>query len=212
MVVGGRRWSLLFLGHVSPASCPGARPRHYPPSVGGSAKLEPAPQSLWSRSRTFGALCRWPPRTQSMAGGAQANPKGCRRKVLGRHSSRWRGPSLKASSPVRTSRYVLALLGWKPPWEGRSHPVPPGSAPLGALLPRGAGQVGGIQIFLEVLVTGLGQQEPGPQCCLGHPGTALMAPVMIMRPKKEQQAQNCRKAEGRDSGPGFLPLADLAWL
>lgn len=115
---------------------------------------------------------------------------------------------------------TVSFLSWKlmqggdahSQWEGRSHPVPPGSAPLGALLPRGAGQVGGIQILLEVLVTGLGQQEPGPQCCLGHPGTALMAPVMTMRPEKEQQAQNCRKAEGRDSGPGFLLLADLAWL
>lgn len=90
--------------------------------------------------------------------------------------------------------------------------MPPGSAVLGALPPRGAGQVGGVQIFLKVLITGLGQQEPGHRCRLGHPGTALMVPVMIMRPRKGQQAQNCRKAEGQDSAPGFLPLSDLAWL
>ncbi|XP_006924614.1 group IIF secretory phospholipase A2 [Pteropus alecto] len=43
-----------------------------------------------------------------MADGAQANPKGFRRKVLVRRSSRWRGPSLRATSPLRTSRSSLA--------------------------------------------------------------------------------------------------------
>lgn len=114
---GGRRRSLLFLGHVSPASRSGALPWHYPASVGGSVKLEPAPQSLWSRLRIFGALCCWPPRTQNMADGAQANPKGFKKKVLVRHPFGWRGPSLRASSALRTSRYVPAPLGWRPPWK-----------------------------------------------------------------------------------------------
>lgn len=114
---GGRRRSLLFLGHVSPASCSRALPWHYRASVGSSVKLEPAPQSLWSRLRIFGALCRWPPRTQNMADGAQANPKGFKKKVLVRHPFGWRGPSLRASSALRTSRYVPAPLGWNPLWK-----------------------------------------------------------------------------------------------
>lgn len=117
VVARGRRWSLLFLGHVSPSSCPGALPWHYPVSVGGSEKLGPTPQSFWSRSQTFGALCCWPPRTQNMADGAQANPKGFRKKVLVKHPSGWRGPNLRASSS-RTSRYVPAPLGWSLPWRG----------------------------------------------------------------------------------------------
>lgn len=110
VVVGGRGWSLLFLGHVSPASCPGALPLPDPASVGGSEKLGPTPQSLWSISQTFGALCRWPPRTLNMADGVQANPKGFRKMVLVRHPSGWRGPNLRASSS-RTSRYVPAPWG-----------------------------------------------------------------------------------------------------
>lgn len=30
MTAGGKRWSQSFLGHLSPASCPGALPQHYP--------------------------------------------------------------------------------------------------------------------------------------------------------------------------------------
>lgn len=58
--------------------------------------------------------------------------------------------------------------------------------------PGGAGQVGGAQIFQEVLITGLGQQAAG------HQGMALMAPGMTMRPRSEQQALNRRKVEGPD--------------
>lgn len=46
-----------------------------------------------------------------MADGAQANPKGFRKKVLVSYPSGRRGPSLRASSPSRTSRYVPAILG-----------------------------------------------------------------------------------------------------
>ncbi|XP_008588958.1 PREDICTED: group IIF secretory phospholipase A2 [Galeopterus variegatus] len=44
-----------------------------------------------------------------MADGAQANPKGFRRKVLVRRLPGWRGPGLRAPSPVRTSRCSLCL-------------------------------------------------------------------------------------------------------
>ncbi|XP_019317154.1 group IIF secretory phospholipase A2 [Panthera pardus] len=44
-----------------------------------------------------------------MADGAQANPKVLRKKVLVRHPSRWRGPSLRASFPWRTSRSSLGM-------------------------------------------------------------------------------------------------------
>ncbi|XP_001501736.1 group IIF secretory phospholipase A2 isoform X1 [Equus caballus] len=43
-----------------------------------------------------------------MADGAQANPKGFRKKVLVSYPSGRRGPSLRASSPSRTSRSSLA--------------------------------------------------------------------------------------------------------
>uniref|UniRef100_A0A8C9B539 Phospholipase A2 group IIF n=1 Tax=Phocoena sinus TaxID=42100 RepID=A0A8C9B539_PHOSS len=56
-----------------------------------------------------------------MADGAQANPKEFRKKGLVRHPSGWRGPSLRASSPLRNSRYMPASLGWSPPW--RAHPL-----------------------------------------------------------------------------------------
>nr|XP_019566784.1 PREDICTED: group IIF secretory phospholipase A2 [Rhinolophus sinicus] len=45
-----------------------------------------------------------------MADGAQANPKGFKKKVLVRHPFGWRGPSLRASSALRTSRSSLALM------------------------------------------------------------------------------------------------------
>ncbi|KAI5768255.1 PLA2G2F [Gulo gulo luscus] len=44
-----------------------------------------------------------------MADGAQANPRAFRKKVLVRHPSGWRGPSLRASSPWRTSRSSLGM-------------------------------------------------------------------------------------------------------
>ncbi|XP_057571213.1 group IIF secretory phospholipase A2 [Hippopotamus amphibius kiboko] len=44
-----------------------------------------------------------------MADGPQANPKGFRKKGLVRHPSGWRGPSLRASSPSRTSRSHLGM-------------------------------------------------------------------------------------------------------
>uniref|UniRef100_A0A8C4M550 Phospholipase A2 n=1 Tax=Equus asinus asinus TaxID=83772 RepID=A0A8C4M550_EQUAS len=108
VVVGGRGWSLLFLGCVSPASYPGASPWHYSASVRGS-ELGPAPQGLRSRLRTLQALCCWPLGTQNMADGAQANPKGFRKKVLVSYPSGRRGPSLRASSPSRISRSSLAV-------------------------------------------------------------------------------------------------------
>lgn len=58
--------------------------------------------------------------------------------------------------------------------------------------PGGAGQVGGAQVFLKVLIAGLGQQEAG------HQGMVLMAPGMTMRPRNEQQALNRGKVEGPD--------------
>ncbi|XP_058892859.1 LOW QUALITY PROTEIN: group IIF secretory phospholipase A2 [Kogia breviceps] len=42
-----------------------------------------------------------------MADGPQANSKEFRKKRLVRHSSGWRGPSLRASSPLRNSRSYL---------------------------------------------------------------------------------------------------------
>ncbi|XP_059974408.1 LOW QUALITY PROTEIN: group IIF secretory phospholipase A2 [Mesoplodon densirostris] len=42
-----------------------------------------------------------------MADGTQANPKEFRKKGLVRHPSGWRGPSLRASSPLRNSRSYL---------------------------------------------------------------------------------------------------------
>lgn len=118
VVGGGRRRGLLFLGHLSPAFCSGALPRAILPVLSGSVKLRPAPRGLWSTSWTFGALCLWTPRTQNMADGAQVNPKGFKKKVLVRHPVGWRGPSLRASSPLRTSRYVPAPLGWNHLWRG----------------------------------------------------------------------------------------------
>ena len=113
----GGRWSLLFLGHVSPASCPGALPRHY--SATATARSWGLLPRLWGGSRlSLSALCSWPPRTQNMADGAQANPKEFRKKGLVRQPSGWRGPSLRASSPLRNSRYMPASLGWSPPWRG----------------------------------------------------------------------------------------------
>ncbi|XP_023981092.1 LOW QUALITY PROTEIN: group IIF secretory phospholipase A2 [Physeter macrocephalus] len=44
-----------------------------------------------------------------MADGAQANPKEFRKKELVRHSSGWRAPSLRASSPLRNSRSYLGM-------------------------------------------------------------------------------------------------------
>ncbi|XP_036770399.2 group IIF secretory phospholipase A2 [Manis pentadactyla] len=44
-----------------------------------------------------------------MACGVQASPRGFRKKVLVRHPSGWRGPSLRASSPSRTSRSLLGM-------------------------------------------------------------------------------------------------------
>ncbi|XP_024605748.1 LOW QUALITY PROTEIN: group IIF secretory phospholipase A2 [Neophocaena asiaeorientalis asiaeorientalis] len=44
-----------------------------------------------------------------MADGAQANPKEFRKKGLVRHPSGWRGPSLRASSPLRNSRSYLGM-------------------------------------------------------------------------------------------------------
>uniref|UniRef100_A0A8C8YTG6 Phospholipase A2 n=1 Tax=Prolemur simus TaxID=1328070 RepID=A0A8C8YTG6_PROSS len=44
-----------------------------------------------------------------MADGAQANPKGFRKKVLVRCPSGWRGPSLGASCSLRTSRCSLGV-------------------------------------------------------------------------------------------------------
>ncbi|XP_024409857.2 group IIF secretory phospholipase A2 [Desmodus rotundus] len=44
-----------------------------------------------------------------MADGAQANPKGFRKKVLVRHPSGWRGSNLRASFSSRTSRSSLAM-------------------------------------------------------------------------------------------------------
>ncbi|XP_059231011.1 group IIF secretory phospholipase A2 isoform X2 [Mustela nigripes] len=44
-----------------------------------------------------------------MADGAQANPRVFRKKVLVRHLSGWRGPSLRASSPRRSSRSSLGM-------------------------------------------------------------------------------------------------------
>ncbi|KAL0603232.1 Group IIF secretory phospholipase A2 [Plecturocebus cupreus] len=44
-----------------------------------------------------------------MAEGAQANPKGFKKKVLGRCPSRARGPSFRASCPSRTSRSSLGM-------------------------------------------------------------------------------------------------------
>nr|XP_020038892.1 group IIF secretory phospholipase A2 [Castor canadensis] len=44
-----------------------------------------------------------------MADGAQANPKGFRKKVLVRRSSEGRGPSLRASPPWRISRSSLGV-------------------------------------------------------------------------------------------------------
>ncbi|XP_036996032.2 group IIF secretory phospholipase A2 [Artibeus jamaicensis] len=44
-----------------------------------------------------------------MADGAQANPKGFRRKVLVRRPSGWRGSNLRASFSLRTSRSSLAM-------------------------------------------------------------------------------------------------------
>ncbi|XP_032158917.1 group IIF secretory phospholipase A2 isoform X2 [Mustela erminea] len=44
-----------------------------------------------------------------MADGAQANPRVFRKKVLVRHLSGWRGPSLRASSPWRSSRSSLGM-------------------------------------------------------------------------------------------------------
>ncbi|KAF0875678.1 group IIF secretory phospholipase A2 [Crocuta crocuta] len=44
-----------------------------------------------------------------MADGAQANPRVLRKKELVRHPSRWRGPSLRASFPWRTSRSSLGM-------------------------------------------------------------------------------------------------------
>ncbi|XP_019522201.1 PREDICTED: group IIF secretory phospholipase A2 [Hipposideros armiger] len=51
-----------------------------------------------------------------MADGAQANPKGFKKRVLVRHPFGWRGPSLSASSPLRTSSlatmkfFAIAIL------------------------------------------------------------------------------------------------------
>ncbi|XP_045836613.1 group IIF secretory phospholipase A2 isoform X3 [Meles meles] len=44
-----------------------------------------------------------------MADGAQANPRVFRKKVLVRHPPGWRGPSLGATSPWRTSRSSLGM-------------------------------------------------------------------------------------------------------
>ncbi|XP_039084870.1 group IIF secretory phospholipase A2 [Hyaena hyaena] len=44
-----------------------------------------------------------------MADGAQANPRVLRKKELVRHPSRWRGPSLRASFPWKTSRSSLGM-------------------------------------------------------------------------------------------------------
>uniref|UniRef100_A0A8C5KPH1 Phospholipase A2 n=1 Tax=Jaculus jaculus TaxID=51337 RepID=A0A8C5KPH1_JACJA len=44
-----------------------------------------------------------------MAGGAQANPKEFKKKVLVERASGWRGPNLKASPPVSTSRPSLGM-------------------------------------------------------------------------------------------------------
>ncbi|XP_007175232.2 LOW QUALITY PROTEIN: group IIF secretory phospholipase A2 [Balaenoptera acutorostrata] len=44
-----------------------------------------------------------------MADGAQANPKEFRKKGLVRQPSGWRGPSLRASSPLRNSRSYLGM-------------------------------------------------------------------------------------------------------
>lgn len=105
-----------FLGHVSPASCPGAQPRHCAATVCHGVKLGPAAQSFWSGSQVLRALCRWPLRTQDMADGAQANPKGFRKKMPVRHPVAGRGASLRTQAPSRTSRYVPASLGWIPGW------------------------------------------------------------------------------------------------
>ncbi|XP_004679422.1 PREDICTED: group IIF secretory phospholipase A2 [Condylura cristata] len=44
-----------------------------------------------------------------MADGAQANPKGFRKKALGRHTSVSREPNLRAPTPLRTSRSSLGV-------------------------------------------------------------------------------------------------------
>lgn len=101
--VGGRRWSQLFLGHLSSASSPGASPQHYSASVRDSVKLGPALQRLLGISRISQALCRWPHKIQDMADGARANPKGFRKKVLVKRSTGQKDPRLRAS-PSKTSR------------------------------------------------------------------------------------------------------------
>ncbi|XP_050006483.1 group IIF secretory phospholipase A2 [Alexandromys fortis] len=44
-----------------------------------------------------------------MADGARANPKGFRKKALVKHPTGWKRPSLRASSPFRTSRSSLGM-------------------------------------------------------------------------------------------------------
>lgn len=83
-------------------------------------------------------------------------------------------------------------------WEGKRRLVPPGSGVLGAFPPRGVGQVGGIQIFLEV-----------PQRRAGAAGTRASMPSRAsrdsidgtcneMRPRKGQQSRP--RTEGRQKG------------
>ncbi|XP_069901468.1 LOW QUALITY PROTEIN: group IIF secretory phospholipase A2 [Globicephala melas] len=61
-----------------------------------------------------------------MADGAQANPREFRKKGLVRHPSGWRGPSLRASSPLRNSRSYLGMKTFITiaSWAGNSqHPL-----------------------------------------------------------------------------------------
>lgn len=97
------------------------------PCQRGSEKLGPVPWSLWSAFQGLHDLCRWLLKTQNMADGARANPKGFRKKALVRRPSGWRGPS-------RTSRYVATFLRGGPRWRGAGKGV--GNWPLESVSPK----------------------------------------------------------------------------
>uniref|UniRef100_A0A4X1W477 Phospholipase A2 n=1 Tax=Sus scrofa TaxID=9823 RepID=A0A4X1W477_PIG len=80
------------------------------PCQRGSEKLGPVPWSLWSAFQGLHDLCRWLLKTQNMADGARANPKGFRKKALVRRPSGWRGPSRTSRSGLGMKKLLTVTL------------------------------------------------------------------------------------------------------